>query len=233
VNVNGDKSSQTRVLLLINKDGFKIRLKSVLLNSTCRLLTCLQTCLFSSPPFHCQGVPVVETTSFVSPKWVPQLADAAEVLGRIRRQGSTRYPVLAPNMKGAENALAAGAKEIAIFTAASEAFNQKNLNCTVEESLRKFDDVVALAKKENVDVRGYVSCVVGCPIQGHVAPQDAARVAQALDQMGCYEVSLGDTIGVGTPGKISNFQLLILSRDVYVDLIIINLLSTCLLFSSF
>lgn len=146
------------------------------------------------------GVPVVEATSFVSPKWVPQLADAAEVLGRIRRHPGVRYPVLTPNMKGAENAIAAGAKDIAIFTAASEAFNEKNLNCSVDESLRKFDDVVALAKKENVAVRGYVSCVVGCPIQGYVAPKDASRVAQALDQMGCYEVSLGDTIGVGTPG---------------------------------
>jgi hydroxymethylglutaryl-CoA lyase len=149
------------------------------------------------------GVPVVEATSFVSPKWVPQLADAAEVLGRIRRQKGVRYPVLTPNFKGLENALAAGATDIAIFTAASEAFNQKNLNCSVEESLRKFDDVVALAKKENVAVRGYVSCVVGCPIQGYVAPQDAARVAQALDQMGCYEVSLGDTIGVGTPSSVA------------------------------
>jgi hydroxymethylglutaryl-CoA lyase len=147
------------------------------------------------------GVPVIEATSFVSPKWVPQLADAAEVLTGIHRRPGVRYPVLTPNMKGAENALAAGAKEIAIFTAASEAFNQKNLNCSVEESLRKFDDVVALAKRENVAVRGYVSCVVGCPIQGYVAPQDASRVAQALDQMGCYEVSLGDTIGVGTPGE--------------------------------
>lgn len=149
------------------------------------------------------GVPVVEATSFVSPKWVPQLADAAEVLGRIRRRSGVRYPVLISNMRGVENALAAGAKDIAIFTAASEAFNQKNLNCSVEESLRKFDDVVALAKKESVAVRGYVSCVVGCPIQGHVAPQDAALVAQALDQMGCYEVSLGDTIGVGTPASVA------------------------------
>jgi len=154
------------------------------------------------------GVPVVEATSFVSRKWVPQLADAAEVLGRIRRQDGTLYPVLAPNMKGAENAIAAGAKEIAIFTAASESFNQKNLNCSVEESLRKFDDVVALAKRENVAVRGYVSCVVGCPIQGYVAPQDAARVAHTLDQMGCYEVSLGDTIGVGTPGQLIHFLLI-------------------------
>ncbi|KAI7844544.1 hypothetical protein COHA_001902 [Chlorella ohadii] len=144
------------------------------------------------------GIPVVEATSFVSPKWVPQLADAAEVLGRVRRRPGVRYPVLTPNMKGFEAALAAGAREVAIFTAASEAFNRKNLNCSVEESLRKFDDVVAAAKAEGVAVRGYVSCVVGCPIQGEVRPEDAARVAVALNDMGCYEVSMGDTIGVGT-----------------------------------
>lgn len=149
------------------------------------------------------GVPVVEATSFVSPKWVPQLADAAEVLGRVHRRPGVHYPVLAPNMRGLENALKAGATEVAIFTAASEAFNRKNLNCSVEESLRKFDDVMSVAKKENVAVRGYVSCVVGCPYQGYVDPNDAARVAHALDQMGCYEVSMGDTIGVGTPASVS------------------------------
>lgn len=150
------------------------------------------------------GVPVVEATSFVSPKWVPQLADAAEVLQRISRRPGVRYPVLTPNLKGLENALQAGAKEVAIFTAASEAFNLKNLNCTVDESLRKFDSVMAVAKREGVAVRGYVSCVVGCPYQGHVNPKDAARVAQALDEMGCYEVSMGDTIGVGTPASVSS-----------------------------
>ena len=150
------------------------------------------------------GVPVVEATSFVSPKWVPQLADAAEVLGRIQRRVGVQYPVLTPNMKGLENAIKAGATEVAIFTAASEAFNRKNLNCSVDESLRKFDDVMAVAKNENVAVRGYVSCVVGCPYQGYVDPKNAARVAQALDQMGCYEVSMGDTIGVGTPASVAS-----------------------------
>ena len=111
------------------------------------------------------GLPSVESTSFVSPKWVPQLADAADVLKRIRRRPGVRYPVLTPNMRGFENALKAGADEVAIFTAASEAFNRKNLNCGVEESLRKFDDVAAAAKAEGVAVRGYVSCVVGCPYQ--------------------------------------------------------------------
>lgn len=149
------------------------------------------------------GLPVVESTSFVSPKWVPQLADAAEVLQRVVKKPGVRYPVLTPNMKGFENALKAGAKEVAIFTAASEAFNRKNLNCSVDESLRKFDDIMATAKKENIAVRGYVSCVVGCPYSGHVAPKESAHVAQALHEMGCYEVSMGDTIGVGTPGSVA------------------------------
>lgn len=149
------------------------------------------------------GLPVVESTSFVSPKWVPQLADAADVLARVRQQPGTRYTVLTPNMKGFENALAAGAREVAIFTAASEAFNRKNLNCSVDESLRKFDNVAAAAKAEGVAVRGYVSCVVGCPIQGEVTPQAAAHVAVALSEMGCYEVSMGDTIGVGNPASVA------------------------------
>ncbi|EFN59176.1 hypothetical protein CHLNCDRAFT_138066 [Chlorella variabilis] len=149
------------------------------------------------------GLPVIESTSFVSPKWVPQLADAADVLARIAQRPGVRYPVLAPNMKGFENALKAGAREVAIFTAASEAFNRKNLNCSVDESLRKFDDVMAAAKREGVAVRGYVSCVVGCPYQGEVLPEDAARVAGALHEMGCYEVSMGDTIGTGTPASVA------------------------------
>ena len=149
------------------------------------------------------GLPAVEATSFVSSKWVPQLADAAEVLTRIRRRPGTRYPVLTPNLKGVERALQSGATEIAIFTAASEAFNRTNLNCSIDESLRKFDDVVALAKRESVAVRGYVSCVVGCPYQGNVLPRDASRVAHALYQMGCFEVSMGDTIGVGTPASVT------------------------------
>ena len=149
------------------------------------------------------GLPVVEATSFVSPKWVPQLSDAAQVLEGIHKRSGVRYPVLTPNLKGLENALAAGATEVAIFTAASEAFNRKNLNCSIEESLKKFEDVVALARREGVRVRGYVSCVVGCPYQGQVSPASAARVARTLYDMGCYEVSMGDTLGVGTPPKVA------------------------------
>jgi hydroxymethylglutaryl-CoA lyase len=147
------------------------------------------------------GLPAVEATAFVSPKWVPQMADHTEVLERIRRKPGVSYPVLTPNLKGFEAARAAGATEVAIFGAASEAFSRKNINCSIAESLDRFRPVAEAAQKANVKVRGYVSCVLGCPYEGEVAPQRVAGVAGALFEMGCYEVSLGDTIGVGTPGK--------------------------------
>jgi hydroxymethylglutaryl-CoA lyase len=147
------------------------------------------------------GLPVVEATAFVSPKWVPQMADHTEVLERIRRKPGVTYPVLTPNLKGFEAARAAGATEVAIFGAASEAFSKKNINCSIAESLERFKPVVDAAMKEKIRVRGYVSCVLGCPYEGEVAPQRVAHVAGALYEMGCYEVSLGDTIGTGTPGK--------------------------------
>ena len=147
------------------------------------------------------GLRSVEATAFVSPKWVPQMADHTEVLERIRRKPGVSYPVLTPNLKGFEAARAAGATEVAIFGAASEAFSRKNINCSIAESLERFRPVAEAARKNNVKVRGYVSCVLGCPYEGEVAPQRVADVAGALYEMGCYEVSLGDTIGVGTPGK--------------------------------
>ena len=147
------------------------------------------------------GLPVVEATAFVSPKWVPQMADHTEVLERIRRKPGVSYPVLTPNLKGFEAARAAGATEVAIFGAASESFSKKNINCSIAESLERFRPVAEAARKANVKVRGYVSCVLGCPYEGEVAPQRVAEVARALFEMGCYEVSLGDTIGTGTPGK--------------------------------
>jgi hydroxymethylglutaryl-CoA lyase len=147
------------------------------------------------------GLPAVEATAFVSPKWVPQMADHTEVLERVRRRAGVDYPVLAPNLKGFEAARAAGATEVAIFGAASEAFSKKNINCSIAESLERFRPVAEAARKANVKVRGYVSCVLGCPYEGDVAPRRVADVAAALYEMGCYEVSLGDTIGVGTPGK--------------------------------
>jgi isopropylmalate/homocitrate/citramalate synthase len=148
------------------------------------------------------GLPVIEAGSFVSPKWVPQMADTAEVLARIRRAPGVRYPVLVPNMKGLEAALAAGVEEIAVFGAASESFSQKNINCSIAESLERFRPVVETARRQGVRVRGYVSCVAGCPYEGAVAPAAVARVAKALHEMGCAELSLGDTIGTGTPRKM-------------------------------
>lgn len=148
------------------------------------------------------GLPVVEATSFVSPKWVPQMADHTEVLKGIQRQKDVSYPVLVPNMKGFKAALEAGAKEIAVFGAASETFTQKNINCSIDESIQKFSDVLEAARDNGIKVRGYVSCVVGCPYEGPVAPETVAKVAGMLYRAGCYEVSLGDTIGVGTPGTM-------------------------------
>ncbi|HKX38819.1 MAG TPA: hydroxymethylglutaryl-CoA lyase [Burkholderiales bacterium] len=147
------------------------------------------------------GLPAVEATAFVSPKWVPQMADHTEVLERVRRKPGVSYPVLTPNLKGFEAARAAGATEVAVFGAASEAFSKKNINCSIAESLERFRPVVEAALEGKIRVRGYVSCVLGCPYEGEVKPERVADVAAALHDMGCYEVSLGDTIGVGTPGK--------------------------------
>jgi hydroxymethylglutaryl-CoA lyase len=145
------------------------------------------------------GLSAIEATAFVSPKWVPQMADHAELLRAIERRPGVSYPVLVPNMKGFEAALAAGAQEVAVFGAASETFSRKNINCSIAESLARFEPVLAAAKASGVKVRGYVSCVLGCPYEGAVAPEKVAEVAGTLWDMGCYEVSLGDTIGAGTP----------------------------------
>lgn len=145
------------------------------------------------------GLKSIEATSFVSPKWVPQMGDNQAVMAAIDRLPGVSYPVLTPNFKGFEAALAAGAQEVAVFAAASEAFSQKNINCSIAESLTRFEPILAAAQSAGVRVRAYVSCVVGCPYQGAVAPEAVAEVAGQLFAMGCYEVSLGDTIGVGTP----------------------------------
>ncbi len=147
------------------------------------------------------GLTAIEAAAFVSPKWVPQMADAAEVMAGIERRAGVSYPVLVPNEQGLAAALAAGAAEIAVFAAASEAFSQKNINCTIKESLERFKPVLARAKGAEVRVRGYVSCVLGCPYQGEVTPGAVADVAWALFEMGCHEISLGDTVGLGTPEK--------------------------------
>lgn len=145
------------------------------------------------------GLRYIEAGSFVSPKWVPQMADSGDVMQRIQRQHGVTYAALTPNLKGFEAAMAAEADEVAIFGSASEAFSQKNINCSIAESLQRFAPVIEAARARNVRVRGYVSCVLGCPYQGEVPLADVAWVAKTLYDMGCYEVSLGDTIGTGTP----------------------------------
>jgi hydroxymethylglutaryl-CoA lyase len=147
------------------------------------------------------GFAAVEATSFVSPKWVPQLADAAEVMARIRRKPGVAYPVLVPNMKGFDGALAARADEIAVFVAASESFSRRNINCSIDESLERAAPVFAAAKAHGIRVRGYISCVLGCPYEGEVSALAVRDVAARLTALGAYEVSLGDTIGTGTAGK--------------------------------
>jgi len=147
------------------------------------------------------GLPAIEATAFVSPKWIPQMADHTEVLERIRRRPGVDYPVLTPNMKGYEAARASGASEVAVFAAASEAFSRKNISCSIAESLERFRPILENAAKDRVKVRGYISCVVACPYEGGVRPEKVGELAGALYDMGCYEISLGDTIGAGTPGK--------------------------------
>ena len=149
------------------------------------------------------GIQKIETASFVSPKWVPQMADGAEVMAGITRRAGAAYTALTPNMKGLERALAAGADEVAVFGAASESFSRTNINCSLAESCERYRPVVARAVAEGVPVRGYVSCVTDCPYEGAVAPKAVAAVARALLDMGCYEISLGDTIGKGSPETVS------------------------------
>ncbi|MBB1438373.1 hydroxymethylglutaryl-CoA lyase [Shewanella sp. SG41-4] len=147
------------------------------------------------------GIKRIEAGSFVSPKWVPQMADSDAVLQQLKRQAGVVYSALTPNLKGFELALAAGADEVAIFGAASESFSQKNINCSIDESIERFIPLMEAAKKHNIPVRGYVSCVLGCPYEGDIDVNEVARVSEILYKMGCYEISLGDTIGIGTPNK--------------------------------
>jgi isopropylmalate/homocitrate/citramalate synthase len=171
------------------------------------------------------GLPAVEAGAFVSPKWVPQMADSGAVLAGIRRKPGVAYPVLVPNMQGFESAVAAGVEEIAIFGAASETFSHKNINCSIAESLERFAPVAQAARAKGMRVRGYISCVAGCPYEGAIAPAAVAAVAKALDVMGCYELSLGDTIGVGTPGKV-RAMLEAVAREVPVARLAVHLHDT-------
>lgn len=158
------------------------------------------------------GFSRIECASFVSPKWVPQMAGSGDVLAGITRKDGVRYAALTPNMRGYEDAVAAGADEIAVFASASEGFSQKNINASIEESIARFAPILEAARHIDLPVRGYVSCVVECPYDGAVAPQDVAKIADTLFSMGCYEVSLGDTIGAGTPDTIA--RMLLAVRDV-------------------
>ncbi|EFA78829.1 hydroxymethylglutaryl-CoA lyase [Heterostelium album PN500] len=152
------------------------------------------------------GLSVVEATSFVSPKWVPQMADCKEVMAGIKHVPGVSYPTLTPNLQGFKSALESGAKEIALFAAASESFSKKNINVTIEESLARYKDVCDAAKENDIKIRGYVSCVLGCPYEGRISVEKVAEVSRKLYEFGCYEISLGDTIGIGTPG--ATFKML-------------------------
>jgi len=158
------------------------------------------------------GFERIEVTSFVSPKWVPQLADAADVMAGVRRRPGVRYAALAPNMQGFEAALAAGADEVAIFASASETFSMRNINCSIAESIERFRPVAAASRDRGVPLRGYVSCVVECPYEGAVSPQNVVSVAWQLRALGCYEISLGDTIGKGTPEAIDRMLAAVLGE---------------------
>lgn len=158
------------------------------------------------------GLTHIEAGSFVSPKWVPQMADSLEVMSKITRAPNVTYAALTPNIRGFEQALDANANEVAVFTSSSEGFCQKNINCSIEESLERFHPVVALAKDKGIPVRGYLSCIVDCPYDGPTEPSQVAKVAQALLDLGCYEVSLGDTIGTGTPVRVANMLNAVFER---------------------
>ncbi|QIB66175.1 hydroxymethylglutaryl-CoA lyase [Kineobactrum salinum] len=162
------------------------------------------------------GLPVIEAGSFVNPKWVPQMADSEAVFAGLQRRPGVRYSALTPNLQGFERAQAAGADEVAVFASASEAFSQKNINCSIAESLLRFEPVMAAARKAQLPVRGYVSCVLGCPYEGDIDPAAVARVSHSLLDMGCYEVSLGDTIGTGTAGSMDRL-LTTLLQDIGAD----------------
>ncbi len=167
------------------------------------------------------GLRTIEATSFVSPKWVPQLADAAEVFAAIEKRPGVRYPVLVPNEQGYDRAHAAGAREVAVFSAASEMFNRKNINASIDESIERFLPVMEKARADGVAVRGYVSTVLGCPYQGEVPLRDVVRVASRMHAMGCYEISLGDTIGIGTPGKARD-MLHAVAGDVPIEALAVH-----------
>ena len=182
-------SHQVTIFEMGPRDGLQNEKAQIATTDKITLVNLLSECGFSK----------IEVTSFVSPKWVPQMADAAAVLAGINRKSGVVYTALTPNLTGFENAMRADADEVAIFGSASEGFSQANINCTIAQSLERFEPVVRAAQSAGIPVRGYVSCVTDCPYNGPTAPDKVAEVSQALINMGCYEVSLGDTIGAATP----------------------------------
>ena len=200
--MSGAAAQHVTIVEMAPRDGLQNESTLVPTADKIRLVDMLSDC----------GYERIEVTSFVSPKWVPQMADAAEVMASIRRQPGTRYAVLTPNMRGLEAALEAAADEVAIFASASETFSQKNINCSIAESIERFRPVAELCLEKGLLLRGYVSCVVECPYEGAIAPASAARVAGLLDDLGCYEISLGDTIGRGTPEAVGAMLAAVLER---------------------
>lgn len=184
------------------RDGLQNEARAIPAAQKARLVDLLSAC----------GLKKIEVTSFVSPRWIPQLADAAEVMAAIRRKPETRYTALTPNLKGFAAALAAGADEVAVFASASEGFSRQNINCSVSESLARFEPVLAAASERGTPVRGYVSCITACPFDGEIAPARVARVAERLLATGCYEVSLGDTLGAATPPGVERLLGELLAR---------------------
>ncbi len=184
------------------RDGLQNEARLISTADKIKLVNLLSDCGFSH----------IEVTSFVSPKWVPQVADAAEVMTGISRKSGVSYAALTPNLQGFERAIAARADEVAVFASASEGFSQKNINCSIRESLERFQPVLRSARTAMIPVRGYVSCVTDCPYDGPIAPGAVAEVAEALFQMGCYQISLGDTLGAATPDGITRMLDAVLQR---------------------
>lgn len=184
------------------RDGLQNEARLIATADKIRLVDQLSECGFSQ----------IEVTSFVSPKWVPQLADAAEVMAGITRKPGIAYAALTPNLQGFERALEAGVSEVAVFASASEGFSRRNINCSIAESLDRFRPVLRSARTAMIPVRGYVSCVTDCPYDGPVAPEAVAEVAEALFGIGCYQISLGDTLGTGSPDRIAAMLKAVLAR---------------------
>ena len=189
--MNNEKAVEVKIAEMGPRDGLQNESANVPLSTRIELVNRLSNC----------GLRYVEAGSFVSPKWIPQMADSASVFSGIQRKQGVTYAALTPNMKGFEQALVAGVDEVAVFASASEGFSQRNINCDINTSLERFKPMLEAAATQNLRVRGYVSCIFACPYDGNTQPEQVLNVAQRLLDMGCYEISLGDTIGVGTPGK--------------------------------